>query len=400
MIVTLTPVRKEHKVSRLGVLIPAVLLLTALADLGLRFAPPKLFAFRAWEAMMLFVTADGPFVPNQQYYYPHAFGDLPNLANLPAFRQYRREVFTTDAHGFRNRLGPGSGQPPPRIVLLGDSFAAGAGVADEDTLSEQLGRLQAAPVYNAALCAPDFAAIRACIGASGVSHGLVIWQVSGRRETPAAAAGEIPAPRSVPDRLNAALVHALPTFLRREVLAHRLGDDLRYSPLKILATSAYRTLQNDKILPNRQESAVSVYTLRNGQPMLFLAGEVKHYYESPPVDPTYAIELNRRVEAMGDHLLALLVPEKFAVYCPLLQDAPTLPAPPVYYLDRLEASLSGAGLTVVNLTSVFRASAAQALSEGRYLYWLDDTHWNESGIRLAAEQLASRSLVRQVSPSR
>jgi hypothetical protein len=101
---------------------------------------------------------------------------------------------------------------------------------------------------------------------------------------------------------------------------------------------------------------------------------------------------------MGDHLLALLVPEKFAVYCPLLQDAPALPAPPVYYLDRLEASLSGAGLTVVNLTSVFRASAAQALSEGRYLYWLDDTHWNESGIRIAAEQLASR--VRQVSPSR
>src|SRR5262247_2421093 len=57
-----------------------------------------------------------------------ASGDLAALSNRPALREFRREVFTTDAHGFRN----------PDIVVFGDSFAAGSGVSDDETLSAQL----------------------------------------------------------------------------------------------------------------------------------------------------------------------------------------------------------------------------------------------------------------------
>jgi len=46
-----------------------------------------------------------------------------------------------------------------------------------------------------------------------------------------------------------------------------------------------------------------------------------------------------------------------------------------------------AQIPVVNLTETFRAQAAQDLASGRYLYWLDDTHWNARRIAIAASEI-------------
>ena len=40
-------------------------------------------------------------------------------------------------------------------------------------------------------------------------------------------------------------------------------------------------------------------------------------------------------------------------------------------------------MPVVNLMPVFQ----EATARGEQLYWRDDTHWNDAGIRLAAEEL-------------
>jgi hypothetical protein len=43
------------------------------------------------------------------------------------------------------------------------------------------------------------------------------------------------------------------------------------------------------------------------------------------------------------------------------------------------------GETVV---SVLQQRAAEALEQGRTIYWKDDTHWNPEGIRIAADAIA------------
>ena len=45
--------------------------------------------------------------------------------------------------------------------------------------------------------------------------------------------------------------------------------------------------------------------------------------------------------------------------------------------------MKDANVPVVNLLPVF----AQATAQGQRLYWRDDTHWNDAGIRLAAQEL-------------
>ena len=52
-------------------------------------------------------------------------------------------------------------------------------------------------------------------------------------------------------------------------------------------------------------------------------------------------------------------------------------------LGTVEAGLKEAGVPVVNLMPVFQAATAR----GTRLYWRDYTHWNDAGIRLAAEEL-------------
>src|SRR6185369_4072547 len=131
----------------IGRLAPRVLALLLLVEVALRFVPVKHVAYRGWEAARS--SVGGFFLPNQRYENDRSYGDLANLGNLPARREYRRDVFTTDERGFRNPPDLLSGARPA-AVLVGDSFAAGAGNPDDDTLSAQLTRRVGAPVYNAA----------------------------------------------------------------------------------------------------------------------------------------------------------------------------------------------------------------------------------------------------------
>ena len=52
-------------------------------------------------------------------------------------------------------------------------------------------------------------------------------------------------------------------------------------------------------------------------------------------------------------------------------------------LAAIAQGLDAAGVPVVNLMPVFQ----EATARGERLYWRDDTHWNDAGIRLAAEEL-------------
>lgn len=358
---------------------PAVLLGCMLLDFSFRFIPPVFVCFRAWEAVVLFATALGPFGPDIVYRNPKSYGDLSNMGNLPHLRQYRQEVFRTDSAGFRNRHK--ADIPFNGILLLGDSFAAGSGVSDEQSLGEVIARISGLSVYNAA---PG--GIKA-LDDLQMASGLVLWEQSERAPLPAA----------IPEMGWKGQLRRL--IGRFRILEAYLTSWRSYSPMQIWCGRVIKLIQNDRFFPNHYHDFVESRTLSNGQEMLFLPSEVTNYGDDRQTDPTFFIQLRSRLHAKKIELLVVLVPDKYVVYHDLLSpaaDPPNRARRP--FMDIIEERLRAAQIPVVNLTGSFRAEAALRLAQNSYLYWLDDTHWNQTGINSAAIKIVDSSLFRRRLP--
>lgn len=365
-------------------LIPFLLLTTFVADISLRSMPPRMVFFRAWEAARLFATAGGPFAPNFHYENDRSYGDLSNMANLPRFRQYHREVFTTDNFGFRNMPGANAGEIPAAI-LVGDSFGVGSGVPDNDTLSAQLtNRLSDGYVYNGATDQPSWNTTNELIQRLHMRGGLIIWEVSERTLLPESVRAE---------SSNSAGIFppgAWPSSKRnRAIRAFTEWADslLIYSPLKTFLIRGFRKIENDELLPNPSADLCQAGRLRNGDSMLFLDSEVDNFYWPVHEKGAYFSEISALVHGTGNELLVLLVPDKYGVYYPLLSEKKVAPLYGQFHLNYLEKELVRQGIHVVNLMAPFRSHAAEGLQKREYNYSMDDTHWNRSGIGTAAAEV-------------
>lgn len=105
--------------------------------------------------------------------------------------------------------------------------------------------------------------------------------------------------------------------------------------------------------------------------------------DAPPIVRTVAA-VAEGLRDRGMTLVVLLVPEKEQIHVRALppERQQALARGPEL-LSTITAGLISNGVPVVNLLPVFEAATAQ----GQRLYWRDDTHWNDEGIRLAAEEL-------------
>jgi hypothetical protein len=361
-------------------LIPSLLLATLIMDVALRFVPPQRIAFRAWEPAGLFATAEGWFAPNFRYENDRSHGDLPNLGNLPRFRQYRREVFTTDKFGYRNPPSGGINDMPAAIVV-GDSFAVGCGVSDGDTLSGQLmSHLSGRRVYNGAGGGAQWKMTNELIQRLHMRDGLIIWQVSERSLLAESVEAETSDFYRVASRIASPTSQ---TYRTLRALRHWTQSYLAYSPLSIFLTRGFEKVENGVWLPNPLEKVVLVAQLRNGDSMLFLDFDVQTFYQPLHDSGTYLSEISALVHATGNELLVLLTPQKYNVYYPLLGEKGESPPEGESRLDRLEMDLHRSGIPVLNLTSPLRSQAAAGLQRREYNYWIDDSHWNRLGIETA-----------------
>ncbi|NNL85010.1 MAG: hypothetical protein HKP27_05125, partial [Myxococcales bacterium] len=109
--------------------------------LGLASLPLRAPEFRAWERV--YDSETRRFAPNRRLEM-QVIGDLGFKAWVRELQHPRPTVFSTDRFGFRN---PDSGEPP-RIVVIGDSYVAGAGLPDSATLAAQLSELLEERVYG------------------------------------------------------------------------------------------------------------------------------------------------------------------------------------------------------------------------------------------------------------
>jgi hypothetical protein len=165
----------------------------------------------------------------------------------------------------------------------------------------------------------------------------------------------------------------------------------RVGPVRIIARRALRRVQNDYWLPNPDRSLVTRTPLPGGGAMLFEASEWT--WVLPPADEQRVVRyftwLERRLRPDSVGLLVVLAPKKHTVYGPLLEPGRDGESG-AQSLARIASGLAAQRVPVIDLTPALRAAAAAALPDGRYVYFLDDTHWNAAGIAAAARVIARR----------
>jgi hypothetical protein len=366
---------------RVGKLIPWLILLFCSLEVASRFVPVESFAFRAWEPMSLNAGPTGPFEANKTFTNPLSYGDLAHMSNRRSPREYHYERFTTDAYGFRNPPELSRGElGPVEAILVGDSYAVGSGVPDGETLAAQIGTVAGHLTYNAGSHFPIFLEdIRAIARRLNMQRGVVVYEFL-ERQIKVYDVASFAAARAFTDGPPS---HA-PSW--EEQLTHWRTE------ASISRTAVFLdTVRSLYFEPeNANDPSVAAFHLDNGTTMLFFRGAFSFVTDtSRRISPDYYLWLSRELARDNLKLVILLVPDKLAVYQRHITDVGA-PKSESDALDRFERDLSNAAIPSVNLRHLFRSKASEEMKNGRYLYFLDDTHWNARGIRVAAQALSTQ----------
>jgi hypothetical protein len=364
------------------VLAPALLVLTGIAEVALRFVPLDRLTFRAWEAIRV-GGEDGPFRPDYRYENPRAYGDLANMGNQRDLREYHAELVVTDGSGYRNAPGLAS-SGHVRVVVTGTSFSAGTEVLEDQTLASQLSRRLDVGVYNAALAETDFMTLRGVVRRVGAAPGVLVFEHLEDHAAATPRLGGEPRPVRCPWGVGDAGSAVCRSF-------NRWYERARVSPLRVTAHRALRVLQDDHWFPNPDRATVRRARLQDGPEMLFQGSDAG--WQPPPtaVDAAerYFTWLDRRLRREGVRLLVVLAPRKYTVYGPLVAGSIGDVDTGARLLRDIAQRLETRGVAAVDLTPGLRAAARDAFAAGQYIYFRDDTHWNARGIAVAADTIAA-----------
>lgn len=358
---------------KLGRVLPVVLVLAVAIDVCSHVLPTDWFAFRAWEVVTRYPLGEGHFTPNAHYLNDRAYGDLAAIANRPDWRSYHREEFTVDAHGFRQNA-RNVAHTIANDLVIGDSFAAGSGLSDDETLSAQLETLTARRVFNGGSMPIDLRHLEPLVDRLHMENGVVFYEYLERDDVPGQGAV----------RTTAAL-QSEGLFSVARLSTKAWEGFWRVCPATIVSQNLYKKFENRGVFPDSSSARVVEGHLSNGMRMLFVPSEVAGLSRPRVIDLAGVLTLQAALRARHLELRIILVPEKYTVYAPLLAQAPA--DPEVLYLNALEQRLRDADVPVVNLLPTFRRAAVAEAAAGRSLYLADDTHWNASGVRLAAETI-------------
>lgn len=366
----------------IGRVLPLLIGLALFLDIVLRFGPLEPFCFRPWECMTRYPEPGSIFQAHKQLRHERSYGNLANIGNLPNLREYRSVVFTTDIYGFRNESR--NDQRPIAAILVGDSFVAGDGLTDHDIVSTKLASATGLRVYNAGGPYAYLGTPKSLKDRFHIEGGMVIVVYSQDLPISFLEEAEAQSRNSIRDFLRWA------TDEESERLQGLVKGWIVVSPLKIAAEKVYKSFADDRILPNVFKEEVVVGRLLNGDAILFLRSEVENFYR-PRGDSEilatrdYFVQLQAALRQEGFELIVVLMPNKYSIYHSLLANPRLSDVDSVHPDARLQTQLHAKGVRVVNLTPTLLARAATDLREGQYLYWRDDTHWNDRGTTLAAE---------------
>lgn len=290
---------------------------------------------------------------------PH--GDLKALTAAD-LAQPRKVVFQTDSAGFRNDRDYADGD----LVLIGDSFVVGMGDSQADTLSTQLTRDHGVPAYN--------------LGHPGdISDYLAVWRAF-RRQHP----GPVRAALFLFEGNDFEAAYKPAKTEQPSLLARYAGGYYGF----FTSSDLYRVTKSLYARATKAGSIAASDSVR----IETLAGQKMGLYT-----PYIAVSERQQLElpaALRADLIALageveqvfFIPTNYRVYARHL-GAPALPNAQWQALSKL---CSQQHWRCTDLTPGLVAAADALLAKGQFIWWLDDTHWNRAGIKVAAEVVAEQ----------
>ena len=366
----------ETKPSRgLGSILPFVLVLFAITDIGLRLLPARVLAFRSWEALSRYPAPGAPLEANGYFASSRTRGDMVNLLGMAWLRPHpvrlRSEEFKTDRFGFRN-LESDIVRGPITVIATGSSFTVSLGGSDQSTFPAQIAALADRGVYNAGGMVPATRVIDSTMSRFGMTSGTVVHELLEVNEPPPPDVLN----RSIPcDTTSGPSARAICQF------EQRIDQFVAFSPLSALLLRLHWTVS----------PGAAIYRLQNGDTIILRPSLLTT--SSAPRPTTTAVQRLRLMadECRDRHLrfILVLVPNKETIYGPLLEKPSMSTTKADDYLERLERDVRASGIEVVNTAPLLRAFATAHLSDREYVYYFDDTHWNACGIAIAARAVTA-----------
>ncbi|MEW5795016.1 MAG: hypothetical protein AB1772_01520 [Candidatus Zixiibacteriota bacterium] len=331
-------------------------------------------------------------------YSGRTWGDLSAMTTQDSLRDMRDVDFRTDSYGFRNDASDIDTTRPLDLIILGDSFGAGAGTTQEDVWGVVFHRRYGLNTYN--LSMPGFGPWNQLLSLKRELSRLrvgpntvVLWAIFGGND--------------IDEPCFANLNPAPAGFWQR--LAVRTRTFYRRSPIKIITDRALMGLNSQ--IP--RDTAI-VSTLPDGRSFLFYSQYLRHELRTlddlhrHPNLPSLRLVFAEMARVASDAGLTVVVahlPTAYAIYGWALDQIEPwtnerLRSPASLIFEELSREN---GFDFIDLQPQLLEEAQTLYTQSReLLWWRDDTHWNNHGHAAAAkivgEWLQSpRDLVRPVS---
>jgi hypothetical protein len=324
--------------------------------------PIDFFTFRAWEAIMVMKfhsILSGQFYPHIDITKIEKGGDLDPHS---PFAVQKRAKWITDRYGYRKKDLEGL---KPQVVVIGDSNIIGAGLSQEEIFSEVLEEQLKVPVYPYA--------------AAGLNSFLK--ELRFRKDPP-----RIVVVSGI-ERYILDLRFPKESKKRETFLAfYEWRDNVRQ----------IRWIQTAGVLLDRLYKMNMLHFIRSRMegkvvrkrypfpspfgPIYFLQGEEANRPISRDQleEAVHTIEAyNQVLKKRGIRFIFLPIPNKENIYHDCLPD----PKRPVF-LEELIQELKRRNIETVDTQ---RAFEDEYQNNSTLLFFLDDSHWNAKGVRVAAD---------------
>ena len=370
----------------------ALCLTVTAADLLLR----PILGVRLHATPMNAFTRKLPRLPSVARWDPHVavtaetFGDLAAMVGDAALREPRLMFFQTDSAGFRNA----DGERSVDVVVLGDSFGAGAGTTQSKVLSHLLQTQYKWSTYNLSFpaCGPWQQYINLAIEATRLRltrKTTVVWLLYTGNDLDDEY-GDTWKLEELPWRSGfSAWKVSYKTYRGRSPL-YQMSENL-----------LWRVKRSRDMAENVEKKY-----LPDGRPVLFLKGQeewgrrtraqVERHHNFPKLMRTMEA-MKQWKETYGPEILVVVLPTKGEVYPSILYRRPQL-AEDFHssgFFQAVHSICDRISLPCVDPKPYLLETAGRLwASSGELLWWRDDTHLDERGHEALADFIAKEILPR------
>lgn len=328
------------------------------------------------------------------------YGDLAAMTNKPEHREPRQVTFQTDVSGFRND--PAVTERPIDVIVLGDSFGAGAGVMQDEVFSTRVAQQTGLNVRNLSISPAgpwaEYMYLRAEIDRMKLQEGAtLIWALYTGND--------------IEDPYGPVAENELPWSSRREARRIALLNFQRRSPLREYLKRRTETGSANAVLVTELADPASGKPVLFYKPNVLNSGLTREQVLQQENYPYLAKTMAALCEFAAQRRLnvkVFVLPTKEEIYGWMLQGKEpwSVPTPRAGFSAAVEELARANGMEFHDTKPDFLAAAPGEYPAGRLLWWRDDTHINGAGHAVIANAIVqslrgtppSESIPRQPAP--